>query len=255
MDAGRFGSAIRAVRLRRAWRQADLARAARVSRATVSRCERGHLESLSVATLLRVAAALDIRVDLVPRWRGADLDRTLNAGHAAMHELVAHRFAGGRWLTAAEVSFSIYGERGIVDMLAYRADGGALLVVELKTALVDVQALIGAVDRYRRLAPVIARERGWGPVASVSSWVVLRDTPTNHRRLADHATVLRHAFPADGRTMRGWLARPSGAVRGLSFLSDEHPRNASVGSTSVRRVRRPAVSVDPASRSDQTLTR
>ncbi|MCV0403887.1 MAG: helix-turn-helix domain-containing protein [Chloroflexi bacterium] len=255
MESARLGSALRAVRLLRSWRQADVALAAGVSRATVSRCERGHLESLPLATLVRVAASLDVRLDLVPRWRGADLDRTLNAGHAAMHEALARRFAGGPWLTAAEVSFSIYGERGIVDLLAYRPDCGALLVIELKTVLADVQGLIGTVDRYRRLASVMARERGWGPLETVSSWVVLRDTPTNHRRLAAHATVLRHAFPADGRAMRGWLARPSGAVRALSFLSDDPPRNASAGRAGVQRVRRPRLSVDAGPQVDQLLRR
>jgi ribosome-binding protein aMBF1 (putative translation factor) len=42
MDDQRFGSAVRAVRQRRGWRQADLAEAARVSMATISRVERGH---------------------------------------------------------------------------------------------------------------------------------------------------------------------------------------------------------------------
>ncbi len=194
---------------------------------------------------MRVAAALDVRVDLVPLWRGGDLDRTLNAGHAAMHEEVARLFEGTRWLTAAEASFSIYGERGVIDLLAYDPESRCLLVIELKTMLVDVQDLIGAVDRYRRLAARIAAERGWD-VASVSCWVLLRNSTTNHRRLAMHATVLRHAFPSDGRQMRAWLREPRGAVSALSFLSDSHPRVVSGTRVGVQRVRRSASSVDPA---------
>ena len=82
MDDLRVGAAIRAVRIRRGWRQADVAQRAGSSVTAVSRVERGQLDGMPLATLRRIAAALDIRVDLVPRWRGADLDRLLNAGHA-----------------------------------------------------------------------------------------------------------------------------------------------------------------------------
>ena len=98
---------------------------------------------------------------------------------------------------------------GVIDILAFHRRTAALLVIELKTDLVDVQGLIGTVDRYRRLAPQVARERGWA-AASVSCWVLLRDTPSNHRRLAAHVRVLRNAFPADGRMMRGWLRAARG---------------------------------------------
>lgn len=236
MDALRFGAVFRAVRLRRGSRQLDVARAAGVSPATVSRIERGHFAALSVGTLSRVAATLEIRVDLVPRWRGGELDRMLGAGHAAMHEAVAAVLVAADWLMSPEATFSIYGERGAIDILAFHPPTGALLVIELKTDLVDVQALIGAVDRYRRLAPRLARERGWS-LQSVSCWVILRESPSNHRRLAAHATVLRTAFPHDGRQVRGWLRKPSGSIAALSFLSDSHRRTAMTSSSGVQRVR------------------
>ena len=239
MDATRLGIAFRAVRLRRTWRQTDVAQAARVSPSTVSRIERGRLGSLSVDTLRRVAAALDVRIDFIPRWRGGELDRMIGSGHSAMHESVAQELRDTGWLLAPETTFSIYGERGVVDILAMHPPTGALLVIGLKTELVDVQALIGAVDRYRRLAPQIARERGW-TVGTVSCWVILRETPANHRRLGAHATVLRTAFPQDGRRVRGWLRSPDGAIAALSFLSNLHPRTGSAGSAGVQRVRAPA---------------
>jgi transcriptional regulator with XRE-family HTH domain len=240
MDADRLGSAFRAVRLRRGLRQRDVARVAAVSKATVSRIERGELVHVSIPSLMRVGAALDIRVDWALRWRGGELDRMLNAGHAAMHESAARLLARAGWQTAPEASFSIYGERGAIDILAFHPPTAALLVVELKTAIVDVQGLIGAVDRYRRLAPQIARERGWTPSA-VSSWVLLRETGANHRRLATHATVLRQAYPQDGRAMRAWLRRPVGVVAALSFLPDSHDMRRIRGAGGAQRVRaRPA---------------
>jgi len=178
MDSLRLGAVVRAVRLRKGWRQADVAGVARVSTATVSRVERGSFDPISVGVLLRIAAAMEIRIEWMPRWRGGELDRMMNAGHSAMHEAAALELAGTDWQTAAETTFAIYGERGVIDILGFHPASGALLVIELKTDLVDVQGLIGAVDRYRRLAPTVARERGWSPT-SVSCWVLLRDSPSN----------------------------------------------------------------------------
>lgn len=238
--------AFRGVRLRKRWRQLDVASAAGVSRQTVSRLERGHLETLSIKVLLKVAAALEIRLDLTARWRGGELDRMLHAGHSALHEAAAQAFDGLDWVLAPETTFAIYGERGVIDILAFHPLTGALLVIELKTDLVDVEGLMSAVDRYRRLAPRIAAERDWS-VSSVSCWVALRDTPSNHRRLRAHATVLRNAFPADGRQMRAWLRQPTGVISALGFLSDARTRSGSATSAGTQRVRttRPSVERPP----------
>lgn len=129
MDAHRLGTAFRAVRIRKRWRQVDLAVRAGVSATTISRIEGGRLHLLAVGTLLRVGAALDVRVDWQPRWRGAELDRMINAGHAAMHEAAAARFSGTGWVLAPETTFSIYGERGAIDILAHHPPTASLLVV------------------------------------------------------------------------------------------------------------------------------
>lgn len=142
----------------------------------------------------------------------------LNAGHAAMHERIAALFATlPGWAWSPEVSFAIYGERGIIDILAFHASTGMLLIIELKTELVDVQELLGVMDRRRRLARRIADERGWA-VRRVSCWILIADSPSNRRRVAAHSRVLHHAFPVDGRRMRSWLRGPGGEVNALSFL-------------------------------------
>jgi transcriptional regulator with XRE-family HTH domain len=48
MTDDRVGASIRAVRIRRRWRQADVAERAGVSRAFVSLVERGHLDRASL---------------------------------------------------------------------------------------------------------------------------------------------------------------------------------------------------------------
>ena len=238
MDDLRVGAAIRAVRIRRGWRQADVAQRAGSSVTAVSRVERGQLDGMPLATLRRIAAALDIRVDLVPRWRGADLDRLLNAGHAEMHEWLARYFDRlPGWVRAPEVSFAVFGERGVIDILAWHPGRRALLVIELKTELVDVNELVGVMDRRRRLAARIGRERGWDP-ATVSVWVVIADTPTNRRRHQRSRGLLRSAFPVEGHAMRAWMHDPGRAVAGLSFWSDGHRVNAGRRTWGVKRVHR-----------------
>ncbi|HEX2141563.1 MAG TPA: helix-turn-helix transcriptional regulator [Candidatus Limnocylindria bacterium] len=236
MDVPRLPAVLRAIRIRKGWRQIDVARAAGVSRSMVGRAESPRIAKLPLEAILRIATALDVRIDITARWKGGELDRMLNAGHAGMHEQVAGLLAGQPpWLFRPEVSFAIYGERGVIDILAFHPPTGALLVIELKTELVDVQNVIGTMDRYTRLAARIAADLGW-KANQVSCWILFPDTSTNRRRVAAHSGVLRAAFPADGRTMRGWLDTPEGTIRALSFLPPA--KTVAAAGTGVRRVRR-----------------
>jgi transcriptional regulator with XRE-family HTH domain len=237
MEDVRFGSAVRSVRLKRGGRQRDLAARAGVSAPTISRIERGHPGTLTLDMIRAVATGLDIRLELQPRWRAGDLDRLLNANHSRLHDLVATMFGSQlpSWALAPEVSFSIRGERGVTDILAWHPGRRALLVIELKTDIVDVNELVGTVDRKRRLAAQIVSERGWSPL-TVSVWVIVAPGRTNRSRIAAHGAMLRAAFPVDGRGIRQWLKEPVGAVSALSVW----PAVATAGRTlaPVRRVRR-----------------
>ncbi len=220
-------------------RQSDVAKSADVSRATVSRIERGDWEPLPFGVVARVAARLDIRLDVLPRWRGGELDRLLNAGHSAMHEHVARMFEQRpAWEVVPEASFSFYGERGAVDVLAWHAARRMLLVVELKTSIVDVQDLLVTVDRKRRLAERIGAEHGWRTRgAGTSAWVAVAGTRTNRARLAAHEAVLRRAFPVDGRTVASWLGDPAAPIAALSFLQIVSVQNVKSNRGGSQRVR------------------
>jgi transcriptional regulator with XRE-family HTH domain len=237
VDFERLGLTYRAVRIERRMRQEDVARAARISRSDVSRMERGRGATVSFRTLDAVARALDIRLDVTVRWRGGDLDRLLGARHSAMHERAARMFDDApAWVREAEATFAIFGERGSIDILAWHPGRRALLVVELKTEIVDVQALVAQVDRYRRLAPKVALARGW-EAAAASCWVIVADSSTNRRREAAHRAMLRNAFPLDGRAMKGWLRDPVGRVAGLSFISYDRGVSGIRAPAAIRRVR------------------
>jgi transcriptional regulator with XRE-family HTH domain len=245
MDDQRLGAALRTVRVRRGLTQAQLAQRGGVSASLVSLVERGHCDTLSLRSLRAIAAALDIRLDVTARLRTGDVDRLLNAAHATLHEDLARLFlALPEWLSAAEVSFAIYGERGVIDILAFHAPSGSLLVIELKTELVSFEDLLTTMDVRTRLARKIAAERGWA-ARSVSCWVVVADTPPNRRRLGQHRALVQQAFPANGRTIRAWLREPLGAVRGLSMWSISNGSGVTRIPALVRRVR-PAKSVQTA---------
>jgi transcriptional regulator with XRE-family HTH domain len=217
MDDARVGRAVRVVRIRRGLRQRDVAVAAGVAQDSVSRLERGDLGSMSVDRIRAIGAAVGVLIDLTPRWRGGELDRLLGAKHSALHDSVARRLGTlPGWTLAPEVTFSVYGERGAIDVLAWHAATRTLLVIELKTEIVDVQELLGTFDRKRRLARAIARDRGWDP-SVVAAWLIVAESRTNRRRVASHAAVLRAALPDDGRTIESWLLAPRGLVAALSF--------------------------------------
>jgi transcriptional regulator with XRE-family HTH domain len=222
LDDLRFGVALRAARLRRGWRQRDVAAAARVSDGTVSRIERGHLDAVALGTIRAVARALEIRVEVLPRSRSADVDRLLSARHAGLADAVVRwlgRFDG--WVVRPEVSFSRYGERGVIDLLAWHAVAHSVLVIELKTAIVDVGELLGTLDRKARNARPIARDLGWNP-ASVSCALIVADSSTNRRRIAAHAATFRAAFPTRAIGLRQWLPRPGEPIQAMAFFADRH---------------------------------
>jgi transcriptional regulator with XRE-family HTH domain len=221
MNDLQLGLGLRAARIKRRWRQVDLASRAGVSTSLVSRLEHGDFDRSPMSLARMVAAELGVTLEIVPRSRGADFDRLINARHAALGEGVAAWVARQPgWAAAAEVSFSIYGERGVVDLLAWHDATRALVVIELKTAIVDVDEIIGTLDRKRRLAPRIAATRGWHPL-SVSTWLVVASSSTNRRRVAQHRTLLTSNLPLDGRSMAPLFLHPEqGPQSGIAFWSN-----------------------------------
>jgi transcriptional regulator with XRE-family HTH domain len=213
-----FGTAIRMTRIKRRLRQSDVAARAGVSATTVWRVEHGRLDELTLGVVRRVCETLEVRVDLQPRGRGSELDRLINARHSMLHEAVARALATDfpGWEQASEVSFNVWGERGIVDLLLWHPGRRALLIIELKTELVDPGDLLATMDIRRRLSSEIVRARGWRP-ATVSTWVIVARSRTNERSLSAFRGILRTAFPDDGRRMSSWLRDPVGTVAGLSL--------------------------------------
>ncbi len=128
----------------------------------ISLLERGRVEQMSLRTLRRVLLALEARGELEIRWRGGHLDRLLDERHAVLVGGIVNELASFGWVTAVVVTYARFGERGSIDVLAYRPDRTALLVVEVKSELTSLEETLRRLDEKVRLGPTIAAERlGW----------------------------------------------------------------------------------------------
>jgi transcriptional regulator with XRE-family HTH domain len=239
MDDLRIGHLFRAVRRRLRWRQVDVALRARVSQQLVALIEAGRLESVTVRSLRAVAATLEIRLPFVPQWRGGTGDALLDARHAAIVNAVVAILRRLGWTCVLEYTFSHYGERGSVDILAWHPRFHALLIIEVKSRVLDTQALFLGLDRKARLVPgLVAGERGWTPLV-VGRVVVLDESHANRTAVRRHADAFSVALPAGGRDVRKWLREPSTALAGLWFLTLTNPIGGKRKMGGAERVRSP----------------
>lgn len=170
-------------------------------------------------TLVRIALALDARLDVRLLWQGEGLDRLLDARHAGLVDPILEILRSADWEVATEVSFNIQGERGSIDVLAFHRASGSLLIIEVKSVVPDLQAMLYGLDRKGRLAPEIARQRGW-QIRNVTKLLVLPDDRTARRRVDTHAATFAAALPARTAEVRRWMTRPDGSRHGVMFLSD-----------------------------------
>ncbi|HEU0245254.1 MAG TPA: helix-turn-helix domain-containing protein [Candidatus Limnocylindrales bacterium] len=217
MDAIRFGLAIRALRRRRGWTQSTLAARSGISQSAVSRIERGDGNRLTVALLTDVARVLGARVRVQLLADGENLDRLLDADHASIVEQVSELLARHGWEVVPEATFSVYGERGSIDILAFHPPSASLLMIEVKSVVPDVQATLAGIDRKARLAATVARQRGWN-VRSVSRWLVVADTTSARSRIERHAATFAAALPARAVELRRWAAHPDKPIAGVMFV-------------------------------------
>jgi transcriptional regulator with XRE-family HTH domain len=210
------GAVLRAVRHRRGLRQSDVGRRARMARSRLTGIERGDLSDVPLGVLRAYASVLGVRIDLLACWHGADLARLLDADHARLQEAWKRRLQRQGWQTRAEVTFSHFGERGSYDLLAFEPASRTLLVVEVKTVVADLGGLLRQVDVKERLAVnLAARPIGWQPRCVVPCLIVA-DTRTNRRRLAEHEALLDR-YAVRGHAAIAWLRQP-GAEAGSGLL-------------------------------------
>ena len=234
VDDRAVGLVLRALRRRRRWRQADLAERAGCSQALVSQIERGHVGRSTVDTVRQLFGAVDGRLQLAPRWRGAELDRLLDAEHAVVVGALAGTLERVGWNVLLEVTYSEFGERGSIDVLGLHPESRSAFVGEVKTDVASSEAVARALDAKGRLAATVVRRlEGWRPEL-VAQVLVFPESPRLRRLLAS-SPVLARRYPIDSRRVRGWLRQPAGPLQASWFLTNITPGNP-------RRVRTPGTS-------------
>jgi transcriptional regulator with XRE-family HTH domain len=220
--------AVRFLRLNKGWSQAVLAVRAGVSRELVSRIERERLAGVTLGGVERVLTALGARLRATAAWQGEQLDRLMDAGHAALQQATAELLTTLGWIVRVEVSFNHYGERGRVDILAMHPLLRIVLVIEIKTALGDLQDTLGRLDIKVRLGRDLARDLGWTDIRAVIPLLVIADTRPARQAVADHAALFAR-LSVRGRQALAWLRKPVEPVpTGLLWFANR-PNSHEVG--------------------------
>jgi len=192
-----------------------------VSQTALSLVEGGHFDQMPLRRVRQVARALGAELQVTVRWRGGDLDRLMDEGHAALAGAVTRWLERRGWVVRSEVTYSVYGERGSIDLMAWHGATRTLLVVEIKTELTSIEETLRRHDAKTRLASGIASEgQGWRP-NGVARLLVLPNAPTARRRVSRHEPVLGRAYPLRSTGVRDWVRAPHGAPSGLVFVSTE----------------------------------
>jgi DNA-binding XRE family transcriptional regulator len=212
---------VRDVRLALGWSQRELARRSEIAQSTVCRIERAVLDDLTFDTAALILDVLGVRVSLVLQAPFiADRGWQRDAGHARCLAYVARRLRRLGWTVVTEVEIVTGSSHGWIDVLAYRESDGLLLIIEVKTDLVDLGKLQRQVSWYERAAWEAARQQGWSPRRAISAVLVLA-TERTFEQIEDNRELLRQSFPLSARGLGqavkgGGGAHPAG--RALAMI-------------------------------------
>ena len=141
------------------------------------------------------------------------------------------------------MTFSQFGERGSIDLLAVDHARRIVAVLEVKSAIASIEDTHRRHDVKVRLARGIVRERfGWEP-AHVGRILVVPEDRSIRRSIERHGSTFAASYPARNREVRRWLRTSHGSIAGLWFVTVKRTRHAGrgVGGNERVRVRRTSV--------------
>ena len=123
------------------------------------------------------------------------------------------------WIVRREVAIGTWERPGWVDILAFNPQTRLLLVIEVKTDLVDIGGLERQLGWYHREARSKCRDLGWEPLGVMATALVLA-TAANDDRIRANAVSLRQVFPLRWRDLMSVIggAQPNGAGWGLAMI-------------------------------------
>ena len=220
-DDERLGQLLRAIRRRQGLTQVTLAQAAGVPRGDIMRVEAGLAGGLALDRIRRIIDAAGGRARLGTWLNGAAADRILDERHAAVVERALALFVRRGWATRVEVSFSDYGDRGSIDLLAAHAQTRIAAVCEIKTEFGSLEETNRTLDVKVRLGAKIANAAfGWWPSGGVARLLIVPNSDSVRRVVRQHANTMQSLYPARGREVRAWLRDPAAPFGGIWFVSE-----------------------------------
>jgi transcriptional regulator with XRE-family HTH domain len=194
-----IGAAISSIRHAIGWTQAELGRRVGQTQGWVSRVEHGRIEDLTFASAQRLLAAMGARlvVTVEAPYLG-DRVRQRDPAHSRMASYVSRRLVRQGWQVATEVEVGGDRSRGWIDILAYHAATGMLLVIELKTEIHDLGAIQRSLGWYEREAWKAAQRFGWTPNRAMGCLLLLASDANDERATANRG-VFDDAFAGRAR--------------------------------------------------------
>lgn len=215
-----IGRLVRVARHRERKRQRDVAEDAGVSRNVVLSIENGDLDGVRFGELAAVGACLDLR--LVVEWRAkrGDLHALTDTGHAALVEAVVELLERCGWTCRVEALSGT----GSIDVLAFHAASRCLLVVEVKSRIVDIQRTLRELGYRAAAARIAAEQYGW-EVGSVSTLLAISATTVQRQLVQRHTAIFSSVYRLRGWEARRWLSAPEGSAGLLLFVRKARGRD------------------------------
>ena len=198
--------------------QSAIAAKAGVARSYLAGIERGQVNP-SLEVIIRLAQALGLELELTLRSPIIVGDRRQeDAVHARCSGYVDRRLRGMGWATAREVAIVDGRWRGWIDLLAFDARTGTLLIIEIKTVIDDLGALERQVGWYERVARGVALDQGWHP-RRIVTWLLVLSSEQNDLAITQNRDVFDRSFGVDVTSMEALLDDPGSSWPGGRALA------------------------------------
>jgi transcriptional regulator with XRE-family HTH domain len=180
------GTAIRDLRLLVGLTQKGLGAQVGQTQGWVSRIENGRIEDVTLETAERLLGVMGARlVVAVDAPFLGDRRRQREPAHSRMSAHVVRHLRRQGWQVTVEVEVGSDRSRGWIDILAYHTETRILLVIELKTEIVDMGGIQRSFSWYGREAWQAAKRSGWRPERAFGCLLLLATEANDDRARAN----------------------------------------------------------------------